>query len=192
MPKVSFRIEFPISDDLLLHTLGKFVVSNDTGTSETSRRKQKPADGEDPVSDNANMMFVVVRNLKSQKAAEGQPQNANSILHDHRLQRGNIVKLGRLKFQVKDFRSDKQPANCDLKRRGVIDRSASPVKQRFTQNTAPAMDCQSAACNANSHRADEEDSDNEFNAEEAVEIDCGVVDTSAGSDVQCKVCWSNE
>jgi len=80
------------------------------------------------------MMFVVVRNVKSQKAPEEpqtHEQQQNSILHDFRLQRGNIIKLGRLKFCVKDFRTDTQPANCDLKRKGVIDRSASPVKQRY-------------------------------------------------------------
>ena len=34
----------------------------------------------------------------------------------------------------------------------------------------------------------DEDSENEFNAEEAVEIDCGVVE----GEVLCKVCWSSE
>ena len=88
-------------------------------------------------------------------------------MHDFRLQRGNIIKLGRLKFSVKDFRTDKQPANCDLKRRGIIDRSASPVKQRYRVATVKAAD---GSC------AEDEDSENEFNAEEAVEIDCGVVE----------------
>ena len=103
------------------------MITNDTGSSESSRKRH---DGADETSNAANMMFVVVRNLKSQKPAEEQAieTQANSFLHDHRLQRGDIIKLGRLKFSVKDFRTDKQPANCDLKRRGVIDRSASPVK----------------------------------------------------------------
>lgn len=39
---------------------------------------------------------------------------------------------------------------------------------------------------------DGDDSDNDFNAEEAVEIDCGVVDSGDGSEVQCKVCWGGE
>ena len=84
-----------------------------------------------------------------------------------------------MKFSVKDFRTDKQPANCDLKRRGVIDRSASPVKQRYrtNQESGDALDA---------------DSENEFNAEEAIEIDCGVVESVEGSEVQCKVCWSTE
>jgi len=41
---------------------------------------------------------------------------------------------------------------------------------------------------------DDVDSENEFNAEEAVEIDCGVVEKldKDGTEVQCKVCWSSE
>ena len=68
---------------------------------------------------------------------------------------------------MKDFRTDQQPANCDLKRRGVIDRSASPVKQRYRVAASKTADGASAQ--------DDDDSENEFNAEEAVEIDCGVV-----------------
>ena len=81
------------------------MITNDTGSSDTSRQRRQ--DGEKDTVDNANMMFVVVRNLKSQKPPEDQPQQANSMLHDYRLQRGNIIKLGRLKFSVKDFRTDK-------------------------------------------------------------------------------------
>ena len=81
---------------------------------------------------------------------------------------------------MKDFRTDKQPANCDLKRRGVIDRSASPVKQRYR------------VANNESGDALDADSENEFNAEEAIEIDCGVVESVEGSEVQCKVCWSTD
>jgi hypothetical protein len=29
-------------------------------------------------------------------------------------------------------------------------------------------------------------------SEEAIEIDCGVVDSTVSTDIQCKVCWSNE
>ena len=35
------------------------------------------------------------------------------------------------------------------------------------------------------------DSLNQEFEEEVVEIDCGVVDTKANSDIQCKVCWDN-
>lgn len=44
-------------------------------------------------------------------------------------------------------------------------------------------------CQPAKHDANDEDSDNDFNAEEAVEIDCGVVESGEGSDVQCKICW---
>ena len=38
----------------------------------------------------------------------------------------------------------------------------------------------------------DDDSENEFNAEEAIEIDCGVVDSGEGTEVQCKVCWGSD
>jgi hypothetical protein len=41
-------------------------------------------------------MFVVVRNLKS----------ANRNVQDYKLGRGDTIKLGRLKFAVKDFRTE--------------------------------------------------------------------------------------
>jgi hypothetical protein len=41
-----------------------------------------------------NKMFVVVRNTKSAQ---------NNL--DYRLRRGDIIKLGRIKFNVKDFKS---------------------------------------------------------------------------------------
>ena len=50
------------------------------------------------------------------------------------------------------------------------------------------------SCAANEGACDD-DSENEFNAEEAIEIDCGVVDSNTengGAEVQCKVCWSAE
>ena len=82
---------------------------------------------------------------------------------------------------MKDFRTDTQPANCDLKRKGVIDRSASPVKHRYRMPDS-----------SRGGDAQDEDSDNDFNQEEAVEIDCGVVESGEGHDVQCKVCWGSE
>ena len=89
---------------------------------------------------------------------------------------------------MKDFRTDTTPANCDLKRKGVIDRSASPVKQRYRVQDSARKDP-----NNQNSELDGDDSDNDFNAEEAVEIDCGVVESGDGKEgVQCKVCWSNE
>jgi hypothetical protein len=66
------------------------------------------------------------------------------------------VKFGRLKFNIKDYRTPTHPANSDLKQRDDV----SPIKKNFSMQA--------------SHL--EEDSENEFHEEEAVEIDCGVVD----------------
>ena len=116
-------------------------------------------------SDASNMMFVVVRNLKSQ---------SNSNAEDYELQKGDTLKVGRLKFAIKDFRTAVQPANADLKRADT-DKNISPIRK----------------CN---YSPIDEDSENDFQEEEAVEIDCGVVDpTKEGEEaIQCKVCWSNE
>jgi hypothetical protein len=73
--------------------------------------------------------------------------------------------LGRIKFKVKDFRTDTQPANIDL----------SPRKT-FNHN--------------HSYIDDNNDDWEEF-SEEAVEIDCGVVDLSS-PDVCCKICYSSD
>jgi hypothetical protein len=130
----------------IMTRLGKFYVHNDTIT---------PSLGEGDRAE--NMMFIVVRNLKS----------TNGNVHDCELQKGDTVKLGRLKFCVKDFRTAVHPANADLKR---PEANASPVRLKYH----------------------EEDSENEFQEEEVVEIDCGVVDQSGEEGIQCKVCWSNE
>ena len=63
----------------------------------------------------------------------------------------------------------------------MIERSASPVKQRYKFDD-------------DLREGQDPDSDNEFHEEEAVEIDCGVVDSHMpdGSEIQCKVCWGNE
>jgi hypothetical protein len=41
------------------------------------------------------------------------------------LKKGDVIKLGRIKFKVKDYRADNTPANVDLNRR----QSYSPVKK---------------------------------------------------------------
>ena len=53
-------------------------------------------EGKDSV-DTSNMMFIVVRNLKSQSGAT----NAK----DFEIHKGDTIKFGRLKFCVKDFRT---------------------------------------------------------------------------------------
>ena len=62
------------------------------------------------------------------QASQERPIN---IQQDYQLHKGDTVKLGRLKFRVKDFRTETTPANSDLRRQGIMDRSASPVKQRY-------------------------------------------------------------
>ena len=61
------------------------MITNDTGSSGGDTGRYLVKDGEKDPADNANMMFVVVRNLKSQKPPEDQPQTTNSMLHDYRL-----------------------------------------------------------------------------------------------------------
>ena len=71
--------------------IGHFQVENDTLTHET------PVDGDgNPITDEDvnNKMFVVVRNTKSAQ---------NNL--DYKLNKGDVIKLGRIKFNVKDFKS---------------------------------------------------------------------------------------
>lgn len=53
--------------------------------------------------------------------------------HDHRLRKGNVIKLGRLKFRVKDLRTETEPANYDLHKLGQATKSLSPLKKRFRE-----------------------------------------------------------
>lgn len=86
------------------------------------------------------------------------------------MRKGDIIKLGRIKFKVKDFRTEICPAALDG---GNKRQCLSPSEQW------------------------KRDVDDEYwlggddFSEEAIEIDCGVVDATQ-SDIQCKVCWSNE
>ena len=74
-----------------LKFLGKFQIENDTIVAEL----QKDAEG-NPITDEDvnNKMFVVVRNTKSAQ---------NNL--DYKLNRGDVIKLGRIKFNVKDYKS---------------------------------------------------------------------------------------
>lgn len=84
------------------------------------------------------------------------------------------MKLGRIKFKVKDFRTDTVMANLDNGRKA----SCSPVKGSYKVPQTIQQD-------------DEYWIGGDDFSEEAIEIDCGVVDATQ-SDIQCKVCWSNE
>ena len=59
-------------------------------------------------------MFVVVRNLKS----------ANRNVQEYKLNKMDTIKLGRLKFSVKDFRTDTSQAFADR----ADNKDVSPVK----------------------------------------------------------------
>lgn len=64
-------------------------------------------------------MFVVVRNVKSLPKGEEVPRFSN----EYCINKGDIIKMGRLKFLVKDFRSQFEAANIDSEHGG------SPVKK---------------------------------------------------------------
>lgn len=74
------------------------------------------------------------------------------------MKKGDIIKLGRIKFKVKDFRAENVPANLDLNRR----QSYSPVKKTSLNQVVD----------------DEYWLGGDDFSEEAIEIDCGVVDST--------------
>lgn len=91
------QIELVAKDAKPLLTLnltnGNFFVQNDT-LDEQNEEQSK--------------MFVVVRNVKSDSHAEDQ-----NFSGEYKVNKGDTIKMGRLKFLVKDYRSDKIAANCD-------------------------------------------------------------------------------
>ena len=107
-------------------------------------------------------MFVVVRNVKSLPRGEDIPRFSG----EYRINKGDIIKMGRLKFLVKDFRSESIAANIDS------DNHYSPVKKQARQQMEVLED------------------DEEFAQEEEVEIECGIADNS--QQIQCKICWGDE
>jgi len=125
----------------------KFIVNNDTLDQENEQNK----------------MFVVVRNVKSLPKGEEVPRFSN----EYCINKGDIIKMGRLKFLVKDFRSQFESANIDS------EHGCSPCKKGLRQQ-------------ADIHN----DVADEFAAEEEVEIECGIADDS--QQIQCKICWCDE
>jgi hypothetical protein len=86
------------------------------------------------------------------------------------MSKGDIIKMGRLKFLVRDFRSAHTAANID-----DCEDHNSPIKNSFRLNQ--------------SHRSME--AEEECGQEEEIEIDCGIADDSMGQ-IQCKICWSDD
>lgn len=122
-------------------------MENDTLVAQTPRDVEgNPIPDEDV----NNKMFVVVRNTKSAQ---------NNL--DYKLNRGDIIKLGRIKFNVKDY-------------------SRANGLMQSAKKGEDALDVNESL---------ESLGNNEFE-EEVVEIDCGVVDSSQEG-IQCKVCWDN-
>jgi hypothetical protein len=93
-------------------------------------------------------MFIVVRNLKS-----------SSTKTDYKLKKGDIIKLGRIKFKVKDFRTELSAANVDAMKGAAF--SPSP----FEKGKGTGFD-------------EEYWLGGDDFSEEAIEIDCGVVDST--------------
>ena len=104
-----------------------------------------------------NKMFVVVRNVKSMPKGDEVPRFSG----EYPISKGDVIKMGRLKFLVRDFRSPTTQANFDC------DAHCSPVKKNLL------------ACENEEEQAQEEE----------VEIECGIANDSQ---IQCKICWSDE
>ena len=94
-------------------------------------------------------MYIVVRNMQTQK--KDNPDDAliekKPFNGEYKIGKGDTIKMGRLKFSVKDYRSDSHPAYFDID-------DSSPVKKSAD------------------YAADEV-----FAEEEEVEIECGVADS---------------
>ena len=71
--------------------IGQFQVENDTILEESQLDSEGNVITDEDVN---NKMFVVVRNTKSAQ---------NNL--DYKLQKGDVIKLGRIKFNVKDYRT---------------------------------------------------------------------------------------
>jgi len=119
---------------------GRFYVVNDTLNLEPT------------IDDPSNQMYIVVRNMKAQKKDNGEDPEVEKkpFSGEYKIGKGDTIKMGRLKFSVKDFRTDSHSAEFD-------NGGGSPVK--------------------GSHKLELAD-DEEFAEEEEVEIECGVADSS--------------
>lgn len=139
--------------------LGQFQVENDTLVSEV----QLDSDGNPIVDEDVNnKMFVVVRNTKSAQ---------NNL--DYKLKKGDIIKLGRIKFNVKDFKSKFV---------------SSSEKKNLMGYEEEKRDMDRSPHKFENHNNQSFDSLTQEFEEECIEIECGAADES-NTDIQCKVCW---
>lgn len=144
--------------DLLV--AGKFQVENDTIVNEPLLDSEGNPIADEDVN---NKMFVVVRNTKSAQ---------NNL--DYKLCRGDVIKLGRIKFSVKDYKSIYH---------GTSEKKQAPADAGHEEEKADLC-CTPQKLEKHVSR---ESLSQEFE-EECIEIDCGVVDAD-NTDIQCKVCW---
>lgn len=59
-------------------------------------------------------------------------------MQDYKLKKGDIIKLGRIKFKVKDYRADNMPANLDINNQNRR-QSCSPMKQGANSNKSQGL-----------------------------------------------------
>lgn len=142
------------------------------------------------VLDQPSQMFIVVRNIKSQQLSQGNPavNLIEKFKNEYRIKRGDVIKMGRLKFTVKDFRSDSHPALIDSQN-GQKD-MASPIKKTTNPNVFSTTRLGAANTKPVVKNSEIDEDEDEIAEEEMVEIECGIA--SADDAIQCKVCWSDE
>ena len=112
-------------------------------------------------------------------------------MQDYKLGRGDIIKLGRIKFNVKDYRTrynDQSNKKDDIIE---VPENQEEEKEEAGQNQpCPCANRNEITPMKQLAHDRSIDSLNQEFEEEVVEIDCGVVDPT-NKDVQCKVCWDN-
>ena len=96
------------------------------------------------------------------------------------MNRGDIIKLGRIKFNVKDYNRISNMSSCKKGHCCTSPSKKDAPDEELVNSITPQKQLDNSL-----------DSLREEFEEEAVEIDCGVVDPTSSPDIQCKVCWDN-
>jgi hypothetical protein len=113
---------------------------------------------------------------------------------DYKLGRGDVIKLGRIKFNVKDYRT-KFCGNSCKKEPEAVHSCNNPEDNGQGQNPAERSgEAGNGGANETPSKQIVRDQSHESLLaeefeEEAIEIDCGVIDPKLKPDIQCKVCW---
>lgn len=90
-----------------------------------------------------------------------------------------MIKLGRIKFNVKDYRRQEEIC-CSHEKAQITPSKGEKLEDCLQSDITPQKQLDAS-----------QDSLREEFEEEAVEIDCGVVGPTSAPDIQCKVCWEN-